>query len=182
MVTVELLEIGGGNTPVSGAVNLDIESLPSVDIVADITDQWPIEDASVARVESHQVLEHISPADLPHVFAEVHRVLEPGGAFVADVPLAGSRSDKNDPTHRSQWYWRTPAYFTADDPLAYEVGINFVLCDRSIKLFLTSGKWFARPPSWLLKHASLRRPELIELVKLPYVTGVLEFVLRKPAP
>ena len=65
--------------------------------------------------------------------------------------------------------------------VAYEVDVDleFALESREIRLFLTSGEWFARPPSWLLKQLSIRTPALIELVKLPYVTGFMEFTMRK---
>lgn len=175
------LELGGGRDPVPGAVNMDIADVSGVDVVADLTEEWPIKPESFDRVEAYHVLEHIAHDDLPEVFRRSYESLRPNGTFHAEVPLAHSRSAKNDPTHRSHWYWRTPMYYTSDDELSYEIGsdFEFTLIDRNVRLFLTSGKWYARPPSWLLKQWSMRDPSLIELVKLPYVTGVLEFTFRK---
>lgn len=177
------LEIGGGRNPATDGVNVDIAPVPGVDIVADVTEEWPFEPNSFDRIEAHHVLEHIPHTELPTVFRQASETLRDGGTFYAEVPLAHSRSAKNDPTHRSTWYWRTPMYYTADDELSYEVGTDagFTVEHRNVRLFLTSGEWYARPPSWLLKQWSKRNPSLIELVKLPYVTGVMEFTMRKRA-
>jgi len=176
-----VLELGGGRTPATDGVNVDVAAVSGVDVLADVTEPWPFEPDSFDRIEAHHVLEHLSHDDLPTVFHQAGTVLRVGGAFHAEVPLAHSRSAVTDPTHRSTWYWRTPAYYTADDDLSYEVGADagLILEDRTVRLFLTSGKWYARPPSWLLKQWSQRIPSLIELVKLPYVTGFLEFTMRK---
>lgn len=181
MVRSRTLELGGGKDPATDGVNVDVAAVPGVDVVADLTESWPFERASFDRIEAHHVLEHISHDDIPTVFRQVSETLRVGGEFYAEVPLAHSRSAKNDPTHRSTWYWRTPMYYTADDELSYEVGVDagLTLAHRNIRLFLTSGQWYARPPSWLLKQWSLRNSSLIELVKLPYVTGVMEFTMQK---
>ncbi len=51
------------------------------------TDRYPFEDGSVAEVRSRHFLEH---SELDHVFDESHRILRPGGHFVAIVPYANS--------------------------------------------------------------------------------------------
>lgn len=181
MARQRILELGGGENPATDGVNVDVAAVPGVDVVADVTEEWPFERESFDRIEAHHVLEHLPHEDLPTVFRQVAETLRDDGEFYAEVPLAHSRSAKNDPTHRSTWYWRTPMYYTADDELSYEVGADagLTVVHRNIRLFGTSGKWYARPPSWLLKQLSERNPSLIELVKLPYVTGVMEFTMRK---
>lgn len=181
MARPRILELGGGKDPATRGVNVDVAAVPGVDVVADVTEPWPFAPASFDRIEAHHVLEHLPHDDLPTVFRQAGETLRDGGEFYAEVPLAHSRSAKNDPTHRSTWYWRTPAYYTDDDELSYEVGTNagLVLVHRNVRLFLTAGAWYARPPSWLLKQLSRRNPSLIELVKIPYVTGYLEFTMRK---
>src|SRR5689334_271056 len=47
--------------------------------VADITQRWPVDDASIDLISCNLVLEHI--ADLSPVFSEAARVLIPGGQF-----------------------------------------------------------------------------------------------------
>lgn len=176
-----VLELGGGTDCVEGAINADIADVPEKDIHMDMTAAWPFRDSSIDRIEAHQSLEHVPDTDLPFVFVEGYRVLKSGGEFVVDVPLAYSDDMANDPTHLSKsWWWRTPKYFTGSDPLSFETESEYGLESRQIRLYLTSGRWFARPLSWLLKQLSIRNPSLIDLVKLPYVTGQLEFVLRKP--
>lgn len=176
-----VLDLGGGHDPADGATNADIVDLDEVDVQMDMTKSWPFAGNSFDRIEAHQSLEHVTPDNLQTVTSEAFRVLRPGGIFEIDVPLAYTGDMANDPTHKTvSWYWRTPMYFTGSDPLAYETETGFDLVDRNIRLYLTSGRLPARPPSWALKQASLRLPALIELVKLPYVTGRLEFELRKP--
>jgi malonyl-CoA O-methyltransferase len=47
--------------------------------VADITQRWPVDDASIHLISCNLVLEHI--ADLKQVFAEAARVVVPNGTF-----------------------------------------------------------------------------------------------------
>lgn len=52
--------------------------------VTDITEHWPVDDASIELVSGNLVLEHI--ADLKHVFAEAARVLTHNGRmFVSEL-------------------------------------------------------------------------------------------------
>lgn len=53
-------------------------------VSADIDDGIPLEGSSAPAIRANQVVEHIrNPVRL---FAEVHRVLQPGGVFVATTP------------------------------------------------------------------------------------------------
>jgi len=66
------------------------------DVFLDLNaDRWPFPDGSVAEVRSRHFLEH---SLLDHVFGESHRVLAPGGRFVAIVPYANS-ADGMAPGH-----------------------------------------------------------------------------------
>jgi len=114
MARERVLELGGGENPATDGVNADVAAVPGVDVVADVTEEWPFERASFDRIEAHHVLEHLPHDDLPTVFRQVAETLRDDGEFYAEVPLAHSRSAKNDPTHRSTWYWRTPMYYTAE--------------------------------------------------------------------
>ena len=183
MARPRILELGGGRQPATDGLNVDLAPVDGVDVRADLTAQWPFAPDSFDRIEAHHVLEHLPHEDLPTVFRQAAATLRDGGRFHAEVPLAHSRSAVNDPTHRSRWYWRTPAYYASDDELSYEVatGDDLVLIDRTVRLFLTSGEWYARPPSWLLKQLSLRYASLLELVKLPYVTGFMTFTMETRA-
>ncbi len=81
------------------------------DVFLDLNaDRWPFADGSVAEVRSRHFLEH---SLLDHVFAESHRVLRPGGRFVAIVPYANS-ADGMAPGHTvfltERFFERNPSF------------------------------------------------------------------------
>jgi SAM-dependent methyltransferase len=102
------LDLGCGWVKEPGHVGLDdlrgVEGLAGQqasaeggpDVYLDLSaDRWPFADGSVSAVRSRHFLEH---SLLDHVFDESHRVLRPGGAFVAIVPYANS-ADGMSPGH-----------------------------------------------------------------------------------
>lgn len=117
------LDIGGGNNPNPGAINIDILPLPKVDIVWDLEDTpwkvdgkvFPAESVSIATA-SH-VLEHIDPHKgvFIAVMNEIWRVLRPEGQFAFVVPHAESPGMMQDPTHCNFINETTMHYF---DPLS----------------------------------------------------------------
>ena len=70
------LYIGGAHRRVPGYVNLDIEGVPGVDVVAD-AEQMPFPANLFQRVECDAVLEHVRHPE--RVIDEIERVLAPGG-------------------------------------------------------------------------------------------------------
>lgn len=80
-----ILELGGGSDPIFHP-NMDIRELPSVDIVTDITERWPLEDNSFDGVFSKYLIEHIGWRKVPFVISEMCRVLKPGGLAVIIGP------------------------------------------------------------------------------------------------
>lgn len=52
----------------------------------DLTTPFPLPDNSVAAFQSEDVFEHIEYGQLPPIFAEVYRVLRPGGLFRMSLP------------------------------------------------------------------------------------------------
>lgn len=107
-----LLDIGGGATPLEGAVNLDPKhGTPPFDVR--VQDGIPLDDDTVAHVNASHVLEHI-PAGAERIRAlnEIHRVLVPGGTLRIEVPVVGHRRTLvnapeawADPTHVSYWWF-----------------------------------------------------------------------------
>lgn len=71
--------------------------------VADITQRWPVDDASIDLISCNLVLEHI--ADLSHVFAQAARVLTNNGRFFISE------------LHPFRQYQGTVATFTREDAL-----------------------------------------------------------------
>lgn len=111
------LDIGGGDTPQPGFINMDYRDLPSVDIVWDIEETpWPLPDESVSMAMASHVLEHINPHKgvFINVMDEIWRVLKPGARFAFVVPHAESPLMHQDPTHCNFINEATMTYF---DPL-----------------------------------------------------------------
>ncbi|HEY7216328.1 MAG TPA: YceI family protein [Thermoanaerobaculia bacterium] len=78
------LHIGCGNQRLEGWVNVDLQNLPEVDVVADVTEGLPF--AGAVAVFAEHFLEHLR---LDHGLAflrEVHRVLAPGGWLRLSTP------------------------------------------------------------------------------------------------
>lgn len=90
------VNLGSGNEPLPGHVNVDRRLVPGVSVVADVT-ALPFRAQSVQEVVASSLLEHF--ADPYSVLADVHRVLEPGGRFVMRVPSPWSQSGLLDQTH-----------------------------------------------------------------------------------
>jgi SAM-dependent methyltransferase len=70
------LYIGGAGSIVRGYINVDLVSLPGVDVVAD-AQRLPFAGGLFQRVECDAVLEHVSCPE--EVVREIDRVLVPGG-------------------------------------------------------------------------------------------------------
>ena len=80
-----VLEVGGGDRP-SFRPNMDVRPLPTVDIVANLEEPFPIPDESYGSVFGNYLLEHLSWRSVPQFIAECHRILHPGGKAVFVVP------------------------------------------------------------------------------------------------
>ncbi|HYU31733.1 MAG TPA: methyltransferase domain-containing protein [Thermoanaerobaculia bacterium] len=78
------LHVGSGRARLEGWVNIDIQALPGVDVVADVTRGLRFKDAEAVFAE--HFLEHLAIADAISFLLEVHRVLEPGGWFRLSTP------------------------------------------------------------------------------------------------
>lgn len=76
-----VLEVGGGAVP-SFRPNMDVRPLPTVDIVADLEEPFPIPDESYGSVFGHYVIEHLSWRIVRQFIGECHRILIPGGKCV----------------------------------------------------------------------------------------------------
>lgn len=111
------LDIGGGNNPNPGFVNIDILPLPKVDIVWDLENTpWPLPDESVLMATASHVLEHINPHKgvFINVMNEIWRVLKPEAQFAFVVPHASSHGYAQDPTHCNMINETTMHYFDPD--------------------------------------------------------------------
>lgn len=82
-----------------GDVFIDRIKFPNVDVVHDLTLQWPFEKDMFDHVSAVHVVEHLP--NLIHFMNEAWRVLKPGGSLYIETPLAGVNPDLefSDPTH-----------------------------------------------------------------------------------
>lgn len=92
------LNLGAGERPLAGYVNVDACSLPGIDLVADAR-ALPLPPASVAEIRSSHLVDAFSEDELRHVVLPHWRaLLEPGGAVVLVVPDADAmrQADADD--------------------------------------------------------------------------------------
>jgi len=80
-----VLEVGGGDRPFIRP-NMDVRQLPTVDIVANLEEPFPIPDESYGSVFGNYLLEHLSWRSVLQFITECHRILTPGGKAVFVVP------------------------------------------------------------------------------------------------
>lgn len=72
------LHIGCGRARMEGWVNIDVQALPGVDVVADVTKGLDFPDGRAEAVFAEHFLEHLPLADALAFLRESHRVLAPG--------------------------------------------------------------------------------------------------------
>jgi predicted SAM-dependent methyltransferase len=81
------LNLGSGERPLRGFVNVDtLAEAPGVDVVADVTERLPFEDASAELIYAVHLLEHVATDRVPQVLTDWHRVLRSGGVLLIAVP------------------------------------------------------------------------------------------------
>lgn len=83
---MNLLHIGSGNVRLKGWINMDVQPLPGVDVIADVTQGLDFEDKTVEAVFSEHFLEHLALDDALRFLAEVHRVLAEGAWLRISTP------------------------------------------------------------------------------------------------
>lgn len=82
------VNFGSGGRGATGWINIDIISLHADQYVAhDLRRPLPFRDSQVKRIFAEHVIEHLDfRHDVPGLFAEFHRILEPGGVLRIIVP------------------------------------------------------------------------------------------------
>jgi SAM-dependent methyltransferase len=95
-VTPLRLNLGSGNEPLAGFVNIDRRAVPGVHVVADVT-RLPFAAGRAEGVWASSLLEHF--ADPYGVLDEIHRVMETNAQLVVRVPALWSYAAHLDPSH-----------------------------------------------------------------------------------
>lgn len=132
-----VLNLGCGNSPISGAVNLDAlgsrgayfglgtDQAPNDEINGVFRWQAPnlgYNDDTVAAIHAYHFLEHLD-GDLVKVqIQEVERVLKPGGVFYYCVPYAMAPIAFMDVDHKT--YWTEETMRTLLESRGYESGVT----------------------------------------------------------
>ncbi len=76
-----VLEVGGGDKPCFRP-NLDCRQLPTVDIVCDLNEAWPVDSEAYDGIFGNFILEHISWRNVRQFISETHRMLRPSGIAI----------------------------------------------------------------------------------------------------
>lgn len=106
---MDKLNVGCGTDYKEGWINLDVVSLPTVDVVHDVNKTpYPFEDEQFKYILCKDVLEHV---DYINVLKELHRILKQGGEIHIQVPHFSSINNYIDPTHINRYSVDTFSYF-----------------------------------------------------------------------
>lgn len=108
------INLGSGNDPLSGYINVDMLNRDDVDVVHNLMDfPYPFEDACANDIKAVDVLEHLDnyTADRrPAVIAfveECHRILKTGGELYIQTPGYRAEFAWQDPTHVRPFHPKT---------------------------------------------------------------------------
>lgn len=93
-----------GRSAFENVTRLDNNPDHNPDIIFDLRNWWrPFEDATFDEIHAYDVLEHLAPqGDYEFFFkefTEYHRILKPGGLFMASCPSWNSPWAFGDPSH-----------------------------------------------------------------------------------
>ena len=108
------LHLGCGKDILPGWVNLDMQTGPGVDVVANLDQcehsRLPFADDTFDEFLASHLFEHLRNP-LPFM-QELHRVAKPGAKAVFKSPYGSSDDAYEDPTHVRQCYLNTFGYFS----------------------------------------------------------------------
>lgn len=107
-----VLNLGSGNSPISGAINLDAKvdknKLPGRNEETPGDYRWyatylDYDDGAVAAIHAYHFLEHLSYEELDRMMKEIERVLRDGGLLYYCVPYALAPIAFMDASHKTFW-------------------------------------------------------------------------------
>jgi len=140
-----IVDLGCGRRKHKGAIGIDKQNLPDVDIVADIEKGLPfLPDRSMDYIYCRSILEHIT--DFPAVMKEIVRILKKNGKAEVYVPHFSNPYYYSDFTHKNFFGLYTFYYFVpADKQLRRKVPDYYT----DFKINILSIKLLFRSPFWL---------------------------------
>lgn len=125
---MRVVDVGAGANPHPQA-DLTVDQRPCADKQADLTDEWPLETASVDRLIARHVFEHLP--DLTHAFEEAGRVLRVGGELNLVMPLGHDAVADDD--HDQRWTWKSPIQYCLEQGRPWDPDVPFVLEARDLR-------------------------------------------------
>ena len=173
-----VLNLGCGQTQISGAVNLDVNPRSRAEVIHDLNAfPYPFADNAFDVIVSRSILEHLS--DIPAVMDELYRILKPGGRVIIQVPYFRSQDAFNDPTHKAFFAAHSLDYFVYDKKL-------FEYKYAKHAKFKLIGLWFGwpsaskNPARRLLKAFINARPDFYEkYLSLIFPVKIINYELEK---
>lgn len=176
-----ILEVGSGENPEISAREgdtLDIrEDLPHIDFpgVDIAVDEWPVDSGVYDYVILSNVIEHIPGDQLCHVFREMDRVLRPEGEAKIETPHAGTYGAATDPTHMGT------GGTTADFAEYFGGRLENYWGDLGweVKSWAKIEAPVFAPPRFQFRRQVYSGLLSMQLVKLPFVTGMVEIRITK---
>ncbi|MVN86718.1 methyltransferase domain-containing protein [Deinococcus sp. HMF7620] len=177
------LNVGCGRTILPGWLNLDIQHLPGVDVVADLeacrTTPLPLEDESVDEFLLSHVIEHIR--DSLAMMQELYRVATPEARMVIRVPHGASDDAFEDPTHVRQFFQQSFGYFSQPYYWRADYGYRGDWEVEQIQLFVRQADWpdtTRVSPTDMLHRINRERNLVTEMVVTLYPVKPMREPLR----
>lgn len=136
-----------------GAIRADAARAVRPDVVLDASQPLPFRTSSLERIYCFDLVEHID--DIPHLIAELYRVLAPSGKVLVTTPHFSCANAHTDPTHKHQFGWRSFDYFTAEHGLRYYSAVRFRIVRRVLR-------FHGRLLDALVRQIALRWPDWYE--------------------
>lgn len=170
------INLGCGNRPLQGFLNVDLVDAPGVDALVDLEKPLPYETGSVDLIFADNVFEHIRR--YIELLTECSRVLRAGGKLVVDVPYFRSAGAFIDPTHVNFFTLRSLRYFIPGTYESEKYGYLPTLF-RTLRVVVNPTKQSA--PMAIISLVAGSRPEWIEDTPLSVVLPIrsVRFVLEK---
>ncbi|MBI2045157.1 class I SAM-dependent methyltransferase [Candidatus Pacearchaeota archaeon] len=120
----KILNIGCGDKPIKGAINLDWIKQKGVDVVHNIEKTpWPFKKNEFDEVYAYNILEHVD--NFMPIMEEIHRILKPNGLLIVSGPYYMHKDTFTDPTHRRGFTTKSFQYFEKECNLNFYTKARF---------------------------------------------------------
>lgn len=132
MVERKKLNLGCGNTPLDGYINIDKFPFSPDVINHDLESGLPefIDNDSVEYVLAHHVLEHVRNLDT--LLKDIYRVCKNGAIIDIVVPLANTLWDVADPSHVRRFNHKTFEYYCKGFSTSYATTALFIMEGQNV--------------------------------------------------